>query len=258
MSKKAFTLVELAIVISLIALVIAAISAGDKLAQQAALKKLIFDINKLEIAYSEFVVQYDEIPGDTPNGAVLFSTGCTSSAACNGNGDGQIDFNSTSSTDETAAALRMLNLANLIESGGEIQVGSHAPNSDLGKPDYFPQTINESGLAIIGSSDANSNRICSSGGNNIVHLFQDTRNNAVYLIKSIGTDWCYGGITPLEAYQLDKKIDDGRTSGGNAIGASTGKFRASIDKSNDPCVSGDVYETDTPDESCIIAREIKN
>jgi len=260
MKNKGFTLIELAIVIIVIAIITAAISAGGKLIDQAKLKQYIADNQVVAVAYNEFLVRYSEVPGDLTNGANLFPTACQTATDCNGNGDGQVDFNPTEATDETGTAFRFLNLAELITKGGEIQLSTtYDPQNVIGQELYYYQSFNGGGLVIAGASTAYGNYICENtagviGQGELQHMFLAENKNAIYLIKD-GANSCRGAMDANKAYQIDKKIDDASTAGGVAIGANTGKFRVTNDKAAaNFCVTGNTYNLTQTNETCIPAQ----
>ena len=62
MSKKGFTLLELSIVIVVIGLIVAGISAGQSLVRQASLKSLISERDQYTTAVNTYKLQYNALP----------------------------------------------------------------------------------------------------------------------------------------------------------------------------------------------------
>ncbi len=83
--KKGFTLVELAIVLIIIGLLIAAVLAGQDLVSLASRNKLLRDINELRLAHNIFLLKYNCRPGDCINASAFIDPSLP-----NGNGDGSI------------------------------------------------------------------------------------------------------------------------------------------------------------------------
>jgi prepilin-type N-terminal cleavage/methylation domain-containing protein len=83
-----FTLLELSIVIVIIGLVIAGITAGQSLVRQAGLRAVFDDVAKFNVAANSFLLQYDALPGDIVNAHDYWGTDCAVDAAdCNGDGN---------------------------------------------------------------------------------------------------------------------------------------------------------------------------
>ena len=63
-SKRGFTLVELSIVIVIIGLIVAGVTAGQSLVRSAKLQSLVSKINEYSTAYNSFYLQYNSLPGE--------------------------------------------------------------------------------------------------------------------------------------------------------------------------------------------------
>jgi len=83
--KKAFSLVELTIVLMVIGLIIATVSVAQDMVEQSNVKKTVGQINELQTAVRAFNVTYDALPGDMNNASSYWS------GVSNGDGDGQLD-----------------------------------------------------------------------------------------------------------------------------------------------------------------------
>jgi len=97
--KKGFTLVELSIVIVIIGFLVAGISAGSQLVEQAKLRTFITDIEGWKSDYDEFKYIYNAVPGDFYNASAYWSNCAVGGAGninCNGNGNGIIEFDTFS------------------------------------------------------------------------------------------------------------------------------------------------------------------
>lgn len=117
-----FTLVELSIVIVIIGLIVAGVTAGQSLVKQASLRALVTDINNIKTSVTSFKLQYDSLPGDMANAYNYWGTalGCTNqnveanNAGCNGNGDRKWDTTGGKSAHEGLRAWQELNRAGLL------------------------------------------------------------------------------------------------------------------------------------------------
>jgi prepilin-type N-terminal cleavage/methylation domain-containing protein len=137
-SQRGFTLVELAIVLVIIGLIIAAVLKGQELIVSARLKSTISDINAIRSATNTFRDKYGALPGDyvkaqarigTPAG-VTWST-CDGSIDCDGDGV----ISGSGIADETLLFWNHLAAANMISGvsplGGPT-IGDGIPSSPVG------------------------------------------------------------------------------------------------------------------------------
>ncbi len=83
--NKGFTLVELSIVIVIISIIIAGISAGVGVVKQSKILSTISDLNKFNLYINTFVLQYNAMPGDMKNASAYWS------GAVDGNGNKKIE-----------------------------------------------------------------------------------------------------------------------------------------------------------------------
>lgn len=86
MKNKGFTLLELSIVIVIIGLIVAGISAGQSLVKQANIRSQISQIQSFELAFNSFILQYNAIPGDFNNANAYWG-----SDGVDGDGDKRIE-----------------------------------------------------------------------------------------------------------------------------------------------------------------------
>ena len=82
--QSGFTLVELAIVLVIIGLILAAVLKGQEMIQNAKVKNVVNDLKSVSVAYYAYQDRYKAIPGDDANAANHFTGGV------NGGGDGAI------------------------------------------------------------------------------------------------------------------------------------------------------------------------
>lgn len=110
---KAFTLVELSIVIVIIGLIAAGITTGTNVVNTARIRSTITDIETIKVALNNFQSQYNAFPGDMKNFASYFSCTDDGNTTCNGNGDGKIDSVDSSTYKENIRIFQHLTLAKL-------------------------------------------------------------------------------------------------------------------------------------------------
>ncbi len=93
--RAGFTLVELAVVLVIIALIIGGIMVGQEMLRSAQLNSIGTDAARIRTAVASFRLKYNYWPGDMPNASSYWtqSSACPggTTGTCDGNGDGRID-----------------------------------------------------------------------------------------------------------------------------------------------------------------------
>jgi len=84
-NKKGFSLVELSVVVAIISLLFASVSAAHKLTKQAKLNKAISELSELKLAISSFYSIYRKLPGDYSKASEVWPS------ETDGNGNGKLD-----------------------------------------------------------------------------------------------------------------------------------------------------------------------
>jgi prepilin-type N-terminal cleavage/methylation domain-containing protein len=216
---QGFTLVELSIVIIIIGFLIAGIAAGTSLIKQAELNSVVRDFQSYQTAYNNFLGRYSKAPGDF-NGAVAIWTQTNIRTTTSGNGDGNgiID-----TVDESWMAWKHLSLANMISSGIAVVPASVAVAPTIGT-NVPASKVTGAGYMMVQGDTAVTGLAFTEGDAN---LWSDGRTNAVFLAAGPdATGFLLGGALKAEdAFNIDKKLDDGQISGANFVGANTGSIR---------------------------------
>ena len=116
-SQRGFTLVELAIVLVIIGLVIAAVLKGQELIVSARLKSTINQVDGIRAATNTFRDKYNNLPGDFANAQVRIGDIAGVTWAALGDGDGVIEGDGVAAPavgEETVLFWNQLSAANMI------------------------------------------------------------------------------------------------------------------------------------------------
>lgn len=218
-NRHGFTLIELSIVLVVIGLIIGGILVGRDMIRAAELRSVITDVEAFKTAINTFKLKFNCIPGDCANAYSFwgdscgpFGTGGTNGQlpgdnnACNGNGNGYIDWWGAS-WNESVKAWQHLSLSGLIP--GSYSGYMAGPANIYAIP----------GVVLPPSKIANG----------VYVMFKDTGvygNSGQYLVLSKYNTGETGptlgfvdnGLLPaFEAYSIDQKMDDGSPSSGQVF-----------------------------------------
>ena len=189
--QQGFTLVELAIVLVIIGLIIGGVLVGQDLIRAAEIRATAGQLEKYNTAVNTFRTKYNGLPGDLLNATAVGLTGT-------GNGDRLLrDANATPGKTEMNGEItwfwQQLSQANLVDGSYDgLQTGATKGGS-------FPiAKIDRQGVGVYATAGYNYYQI---GANSASGL------TAVYA----------GALTPLEANNIDQKIDDGKPGTGQAV-----------------------------------------
>ncbi len=219
-AQSGFTLAEMAIVLVIVGLLVAVVVGGSSLLQQSKLQTAIADYSKYSAAVAQFTRQYGGPPGDIIDATNYWgkdTANCNADSAaagspgtCNGDGNGVIGSNASSS--EMFRAWQQLQLAKMVDgtfsgtaSSNATVFGTNAPASRIlnagwgffnntsytGNADWYAQDV--SNVLMLGSTTLLSTYIA---GNTL----------------PVGPV-----LTPTEAWQIDKKMDDGLPASGRIV-----------------------------------------
>ncbi len=221
--RHGFTLIELSIVLLVIGLLIGGILAGQEMIRAGKLSRITSDAQKYIAALIAFQTKYNALPGDfgkatdywganslCPNGS---GTGSTTNT-CNGNEDGHIGIvdGNNSLCGESWQAWRQLALAGFItgQYSGTFSTGSTSWCSMRSGENAPAGALGEGGVFQLLSNPAVFNGI----------YFNDFTENVLLLGNSqTGTNAAlYPTITPSDARNVDKKMDDGKPGSGTVMG----------------------------------------
>jgi len=221
-----FTLIELSIVLVIIGLIVGGVLVGQSLIEAAQIRAQISQIEKYKTAANTFRVKFGYLPGDISSGASgnaaangLFFETTLGGNRGHGDQNGLIEGGSAGGTlplGESLVFWRHLSDANLID-GAFGSSGSNAIN---------PANGNTMG-GVTASNVFQSLPTAKIGKNNYLIVYAVSNFNYYHLLPVVGFGGTgYGGgstgLTPIEAYQIDSKIDDGQPNSGAVIAAGIG------------------------------------
>lgn len=205
-SQKGFTLVELSIVLVIIGLIVSGVLVGQDLINAAKIRSAAGQIEKFDAGNGAFQAKFGAKPGDilaSKADAFGLLGGGTTSALDNA-GDGNSVVNDVQGT-----------IGNTFQ--GEI-------------PDYFNHLSEAGMIAGVTANEIPSTNL-GKGFWAIASKGRNVSTDAVglllyyYITGALpsGTSELEVGqfISPLEAYGLDSKLDDGKIDGGTVIGTDT-------------------------------------
>lgn len=214
--NKAFSLVELSIVLVILGLLVGGILAGQNLIRSAELRSVVSELNAYKAALTNFELQYDEIPGDMPDAEMIWGTfsaggGCPNGSGvgtetCNGDGDRILESPSAANrAGEQFTIWQHMANAGLIEGrfSGKA-AGGGATNTDLG--------VNspESGVSNAGWYFAHFGTVSGHA-----QYFDGEYDLSLTIGEQNGN---FGfespAFAPKEAWNIDSKIDDGMPATG--------------------------------------------
>lgn len=213
LARQGFTLVELSIALVIIALIIGGVMVGRDMLSTAQVNAGIHQLEGFQSAVNNFRLRYQGIPGDLHNATSQFSNTAWP-ALEDGDGDGILRDGSGAESNPDDAELErdtftgelpqfwyQLSAARMVDAqyDGEYTIGVSFPNSKAGA----------GGVAAYGITD----------DTNYFYIGMvtpaDTVSRAV-LTQDV--------LTPEQAWQMDRKIDDGHPMQGTVRAAGGGDF----------------------------------
>jgi type II secretory pathway pseudopilin PulG len=181
--SKAFSALELVIVLAIVSLLISVILSASSIKKNAYSNSLLQEVNKIQSAVLTFRNKYNGLPGDISDGYVLFGDDCGTESECDGNADGYIALDSISESDEYVSSFIHLSLAGILD-------------STYDRTDYQYE-LKSKGLASIKYVSVSDN--------------YQINNNAITAL-SLNDDYLF--IEPYRLMLIDNKVDDGHPESG--------------------------------------------
>jgi type II secretory pathway pseudopilin PulG len=227
-SEVGFTLVELAIVMIIIGLLIGGILKGQELVGNARVTATVAQVKGIDGAISTFRDKYSAMPGDMQTPATRLAN-CAAGTPCGraGTGNGRIDSpavigNAFNQNQEAATSFVHMAAADLISGVQNVavpQFGQMVPEAEIGGGFRLGYTANGSARLVPANRMRSGHYLILSGVN-------ETITSTTI------------GLTPIQAAQIDRKLDDGVPTTGGVQTVGTG------------CAAGAVYNEATEVSQC--------
>ena len=202
-SRSAFTLIELMIVITIISFLVAGITGGAKLIQNAKRTAAIAEFTEYRTSVAGFVDLVGYNPGD-----VLSDVATTFELTNVGNGDGTIDAGGTEGQEALAAIKQLHTLG--FDGGFEITANPAAATVQpaIALSTDMPRSKIDTAGWMFGNLGTGKNAIALTGSTSEA-ASDDTLDDIV--------DGA-AGVTGYDALYIDRKLDDGNTGTGMVTG----------------------------------------
>ncbi|MEZ5690186.1 MAG: prepilin-type N-terminal cleavage/methylation domain-containing protein [Rickettsiales bacterium] len=202
-----FTLIELSIVLVIIGLIVSGVLVGQYLVKAAEVRATIAQYEKYNASMNAFRTRFNALPGDlTFAEANSFGINpAAGSLTVGGNGNGLVESTSSSNLNapvsEPLLIWQQLTAANLIDGSYGTAITTAAQMAASPTPDlYFPSAkTGRGGVWLAGSSGGLNYYVIA----NVTGVTTGGAGTATYA-TAVG-----GAITPVEAFNIDSKIDDG-------------------------------------------------
>ncbi len=248
--RHAFTLIETIVALAVIALLVGSVVVGQRVLRQSQLQAVLSDYAKYSSAVNQFRQQYNGFPGDLLDAQDFWGT----SGIVNGSGNGQI-----SGTVEPYQAWLQLVDAKYIEgsySGVAVDDGSASHNMLASPGVNVPRArLANSGWSFgYKPTTSSDNQRYDQGLDNFLAFGAATTatsaTNATDGYVTIGPV-----LTPEEAMQLDKKIDDGLPTTGRVVSLRPSWTAPAVSPVPN-CVNVNAYNIAYKAEACSLNMKI--
>ena len=214
-ARSGFTLIELSIVITIIALLVGGVVAGRTLLKTADNDIIISERTQFANALSGFKEKYKALPGDMSDAYDFWGPACgtnttTLSTGCNGNGDGYII--------STAGGENVRAWAHMVYSG-MVSGPMNNTGTNMGSNNLSLSSTN-----IMKSRAPDGYWDLTSASGNTLNPTGNVFLRYGGLYTSGNSDMLFGHpkLTHGEAWKIDTKIDDGKANFGRVQGDNGG------------------------------------
>jgi prepilin-type N-terminal cleavage/methylation domain-containing protein len=228
-SKHGFTLTELAIVITLLALILGGIIVGQNMMRSAELRAVTTEVARYTRAVHEFRDKFRALPGDFSEATTIWGAANVNTASCsvsvgvgtqtcNGNGDGRIAPQNNDSAGlqyEQFRAWQHMGNAALLEGKFSGVAGPLNVQDAVLKTNVPASRLAGAGYSIISITSNEAVGNAHYYPLNYMHMLQLGAD----LGDTVPSTTLAPALTTQEAFALDAKQDDGLPASGNIIAA---------------------------------------
>lgn len=212
-----FTLVELAVVLTVLGLLIGGVLGGKALIRNAQVNSVATEMQKIMAATEAFKLEYNALPGDMANATAYWGaadggdgTGSDcylvdstdSQATCNGNGN--LEIMNVSTVRERQRFWQHLTNAGLIEGNYGATHGPAGEGDHVAGFNAMATKITPDAAWTVITDDASYGDSWPGEYGHTLNMVDGTRN----------TTGIYDVVIPAEMFKLDRKYDDGSPAKG--------------------------------------------
>lgn len=240
--QKGFTLLEIGISLTIIAIITAGVVATSKMKDSIALQSIVIDMQEISKASTHFRKKYKAMPGDLWNASNFFGGGAVDTLAAVTNGDGDDAINGS----EYLYFWQHLALAGLIE--GNYDASTNEP--DIG---VMSSIIPDVGYYVT-STVSDRGRYLTIG----IAKYADTDTDGT--IERLDSEDRIAFLSPEDAWKLDDTFDDGNPSTGFLSGLDgNGASGACLNNNGTGGnLNDDFYEVSNTGIACILEVNIND
>lgn len=248
-----FTLIELSIVLVIIGLIVGGILVGQDLIKAASIRTAIGQIEKYDAAVNTFRTKYNALPGDLSNASTFGMTSGVSATASPAVAGNKV-VESCTSDDGLRLGCENKMFWNHMSSANLIEGAFTNTANDTDFVDGVAANLISSVLPASKIGKGNYIHIQASGGLNHYRIAGITSVGATG-----GTTIDSNALTPLEAFQMDNKMDDGNPTHGIVVaravnGIGLNDNTPSTYTSGNCLASATAYSTDDADATSNLCQ----